>query len=430
VALLVLAAVISPGVVLAHAVLVRATPSGSQTLAEAPQQVQLLFSEALDPNFSSVQVLAASGARVDLADSHVDPANDRLLVASLQPQLASGIYTVVWRSLSAIDVHPDEGQYRLFVGVPVTAEAATVSSPVQNTGTPEATLARWWFYVAASLFGGVLATWKLVISPLFRGETRIRAVARRRVHRLIIVGGSLLVVGTLFSALAQAAAAAEVPLMDAFGRPLSDLLLRGRFASLWWPRFGLEVASLALIALGGVDGLASECALAIVPAVLLTSALTSHGAALASGVASGIVIDWLHIVGATAWVGGLLALITLLPALRRSDDSGVTLERLVSRFGRLALVAATVVLLSGVWQGALEVGSWDALLATLYGQLLLIKVGLLLGMLLLAGVNEWHVRASGTLASFGRGVRVELALGVVVFAVAAMLSGTPPTPNS
>ena len=41
--------------------------------------------------------------------------NDRLLVVSLQPGLPNGVYAVVWRSLSAIDVHPDEGQSRLFV---------------------------------------------------------------------------------------------------------------------------------------------------------------------------------------------------------------------------------------------------------------------------------------------------------------------------
>ena len=29
---------------------------------------------------------------------------------------------------------------------------------------------------------------------------------------------------------------------NALGKPLSDLLLRGRFASIWWPRIGLEVA--------------------------------------------------------------------------------------------------------------------------------------------------------------------------------------------
>jgi copper transport protein len=418
----------TPAAALAHAVLLRATPSSAQTLAQAPAQVQLLFSEPLDPVFSHVQVQNAAGEAVDLGDSHVDPEDDRLLVASLQPGLPNGVYSVNWRSLSAIDVHPDEGQFPLFVGVPVTRQAA-VTSTYANTATPATTFARWWFYVAASLFGGVLATWKLVVIPLFNGgegDTYQRAPLHGRAFGLIVAGGILLLVGTLFSAVAQAASAANVPLSQAFGQPLADLLLRGRFASIWWPRLGLEVAGLALIVFGGIDGLAAECALATLPAVLLTSALTSHGAALPGGAAPGIAIDWLHIVGATAWVGGLMALAAFLPVLRADSTSPPLRPRLLARFARFALVTSMVVLLSGVLQSALEVGSWAALISTPYGQLVLIKVAFMLAMLGMAAYNEWRARRARTVG-LQRSVGIELALGVLVFGVAAVLSGTPPS---
>ena len=414
-----------PTTALAHAVLLRATPSSSQSLEQAPAQVQLLFSEPLDPVFSQVQVVNAAGQRVDAADSHVDPDDDRLLVCSLQPALPNGMYMVVWRNLSAIDVHPDQGQFPLFVGVPVT-QPTVAATGLTTTATPETTFGRWWFYIAASLFGGVLATWKLVLGPAI-ADTAAGARVHRYAFRLILTGGVLLIVGTLFTAVAQAASAANVPLLQGFGQPLGDLLLRGRFAAIWWPRLGLEVASLLLIALGGIDGLASECALATLPAVLLTSALTSHGAALPEGTAPGIAIDWLHIVGATTWVGGLIALAAVLPVVRGAAPVG---PKVVGRFARLALIASLAVLLSGVLQGALEVGSWSSLLTTLYGQFLVLKTVLLAVMLALAGLNEWRRRAPGGLVGLERGVRAELALGVVVFGVAAMLSGTPPTPIS
>lgn len=434
VAVCVLAAL--PAVAAAHAELLKTTPSSSQSLDSAPARVQLLFSESLDPAFSHVQVRDESGQQVDAGDSQVDPSNDQLLTASLRPGLPNGVYTVEWRSLSAIDVHPDDGQYRLFVGVPVQSSASSVTSTAPSaSATPETTLGRWWFYLAASLFGGVLATWKLVLSPLLAdAKPDVKSRLRSRVHGLIVVGGVLLILGTLFSAVAQAAAAANVPLMSGLGSPLGELLLRGRFASIWWPRLGLEIASLLLIVFGGIDGLASECALATLPAVLLTSALTSHGAALPNAAGPGIVIDWLHIVGASAWVGGLVALAAVLPVLRGSD-AGVTPRQLVGGFGRLALVAAAMVLLSGVLQGALEVGSVSAIATTLYGQLVLVKVGLLTAMLLLAGMNEWRVRAARDRAlvevrGLSGGIGIELTLGVVVFAVAALLSSTPPSPVS
>jgi copper transport protein len=432
------ALVLVPATALAHAVLLKTTPSSSESLSSGPSQVQLLFSEPLDPAFSHVQVRDASGQLVDNGDSQVDPNNDQLLTASLRPGLPNGVYTVEWRNLSAIDVHPDEGQYRLFVGVPVQIDAQSATSTASTlSATPETTLGRWWFYVAASLFAGVLATWKLVLAPLVAdARPGLQSKTRSRAYWLIVAGGMLLIVGTLFSAVAQAAAAANVPLAGGLGSPLGELLLRGRYASIWWPRLGLEMASLSLIVFGGIDGLASECALATLPAVLLTSALTSHGAALPNAAAAGIAIDWLHIVGACVWVGGLAALAAFLPALRAEPDAGVTPAQLVGRFGRLALVAAGIVLLSGVLQGALELGSPSAIATTLYGQLLLVKVGLFLAMLLLAGMNELRVRAAlggsssptAQVRGLSSGIGIELTLGLIVFAVAALLSSTPPSP--
>jgi copper transport protein len=423
-------AIVSAGAAAAHAVLLRATPSGSQTLAQAPDKVELLFSEPLDPLFSSINVLNAAGQKVDRGDSHVDPNNDRLLVVSVQPGAPNGVYTVDWRSLSAIDVHPDGGQYQLFVGVPVTSATPRAGATTAAiTATPETTFGRWWFYVAASLFGGVLATWKLVLSGALPSTAHARV--RRRAYQLIVLGGILLIVGTLFTAVAQAAAAANVPLASAVGKPVTDLLLRGRFASIWWPRMGLEVASLLLIAFGGVEGLAAECALATLPAVLLTSALTSHGAALPAGAGLGIAIDWLHVVGATAWVGGLIALLVCSAEVRGEKGADVLVGRLVARFGRFALIASMAVMLSGLLQGGLELGSWAALVLTTYGELVLVKVVLLVMMLALAAFNEWQTRRAGQAAvGVRRGVRVELAVGVIVLAVAAMLSGTPPSPSA
>jgi copper transport protein len=410
--------------VLAHAVLLRAIPSGSQTLARAPDEIRLLFTEPIDIVFSGIHVINAGGQLVDQGDAHVDPGDDHQLVLALQPALPDGIYTVAWRSLSTIDVHPDQGQYALFVGVPVSAAASVATGSLTLAATtPETTVGRWWFYLAASVFGGVLAAWKLVVGPILAdGRTEVRAAVRRRTQRLVVLGGVLLVIGTLFSAVAQAASAAGVPLVAGFGQPLSDLLLRGRFAAIWWPRIGLEVASLLLVAFGGLDGLAAECALATLPGVLLTSALTSHGAALQALAGVGIASDWLHIVGATGWVGGLIGALICLPVVWTDHAA---LPRLMARFARFALAASALVVLSGVVQAILEVGSWSALVATGYGQLVLVKIALLLAMLLMAAFNTWQVPKRPP-PILRRGVRAELALGVVVLAVAAMLTGTPP----
>lgn len=427
--LLVCCGLLLPGEAMAHALLRRATPPTGQTLPRPPAEVRLLFSEPLDPSFSSLQVLNASGSPVDRGDARVDSADEYELVATLPDDLPNGVYTVVWRSLSTIDVHPDFGRYPLFVGVPVS-QAAVVSN--ESGSGPETAAARWAFYLTVSLFGGLLATWKLVFSGLLVDSyAPSRPAALRRARQAVIVGGVLLIVATLFAALAQASAAANVPLVSAVGQPLAELLGRGRFAAIWWPRFALEVMALALVLLTGLEGVGSEMALAMVPAILLTSSLTSHGAGLTGISSAGVALDWLHLVSGVIWVGGLACLAVVLPVAARALPPGAGLvAAAVRRFSRLALVSAGVVALSGSVQAALELGSWSNLSGTTYGQIVLLKIGLLLAMLALA---VWNQRAAmrpvlqlAGLAGFRRGLRAELLVGLAVLAAAAVLSGTPP----
>ena len=242
-----------PHVAAAHAVLLRSDPPTARTLDEAPREVRLLFSEPIDASFSRVQVFDAGGASVDRGDSHVDPLDERTLAVSLIDGLPDGVYTVRWRSLSTIDIHPGSGEYPLFVGVPVTA-GATAAGVVQSEPTPATTLARWWLYLAVSGFAGTLAAWKFVYGPVFVGEYASgRAPALRRLERLATVAGALLLLGTLFAAVAQAAAAAGVSVDVAAGGPVRDLLTRGRYASIWWPRLVLSVLAVAIVRWRGLD---------------------------------------------------------------------------------------------------------------------------------------------------------------------------------
>ncbi len=57
---------------------------------------------------------------------------------------------------------------------------------------------------------------------------------------------------------------------------------------------------------------------------------------------------WLHVVGACVWIGGQIALATLVPVLRRTATPAVV--RAVARqFQRIAWPAFAVLLITGVW---------------------------------------------------------------------------------
>lgn len=108
------AAAFIAGPALAHAMLDQAVPAVGGRVAASPPRIELVFSERLEPTFSSVQVFDAKGRRVDRGDSAVDAKAPQHIGVSL-PTLAPGRYRVVWRAVS-VDTHVTSGDYAFDVG--------------------------------------------------------------------------------------------------------------------------------------------------------------------------------------------------------------------------------------------------------------------------------------------------------------------------
>jgi methionine-rich copper-binding protein CopC len=102
-----------PGVALAHAVLEGAVPPVGGTVAAAPGELHLHFSEGVEPGFTKVTVATAAGAAVRVGELHVDPADNTQLLVPL-PKLGAGTYTVTWQAV-AVDTHRSRGSYRFTV---------------------------------------------------------------------------------------------------------------------------------------------------------------------------------------------------------------------------------------------------------------------------------------------------------------------------
>lgn len=97
----------------AHALLEHADPRVGSTVANAPKELSLWFTQKIEPAFSKVEVRDVDGARVDAADVRLDPSDPTLLHVTLRP-LARGTYTVHWRVLSR-DTHTTEGRFSFSV---------------------------------------------------------------------------------------------------------------------------------------------------------------------------------------------------------------------------------------------------------------------------------------------------------------------------
>jgi putative copper resistance protein D len=122
-------------------------------------------------------------------------------------------------------------------------------------------------------------------------------------------------------------------------------------------------------------------------------AWTGHGN-IDSGVPGWVHLgsDLLHLLMAGLWIGALLPLCVLvLRMLRRSAaTSEYELAFGLSRFSSVGVPLVAVLLLSGVVNSWFLIGpaAWPSVLTTLYGRLLLAKVGLFVLMLALAAINR------------------------------------------
>jgi methionine-rich copper-binding protein CopC len=93
----------------AHAFLDHAIPAVGSQVHSALSEVELWFTEKVEPALSRIQVFDADGHEVDRRDVRPDASNAAILVVSLRP-LNAGKYKVVWRVVS-VDTHVTSGTF-------------------------------------------------------------------------------------------------------------------------------------------------------------------------------------------------------------------------------------------------------------------------------------------------------------------------------
>ncbi|WP_019421652.1 CopD family protein [Paenibacillus sp. OSY-SE] len=207
---------------------------------------------------------------------------------------------------------------------------------------------------------------------------------------------------------------------------------------------GARVLLAALLALmmlfkNGATVLNKVVQLLILLGIALTFPLTGHAVASDSGLLSflTVVSHTLHIVTASIWFGGLLGMGMLTASWRRNQLGAEHVHEINGqwrRFSRAALPLTVLTVVTGIILAAMRLGTWSAFISSSYGQILLVKSGLFLLILIIAAFHRYywlprfakHSGEAHLLRQFLIGVQVEIAVGIAVFIVAGMLSTSPP----
>jgi copper transport protein len=421
----------------AHALLVRSIPEANASLPTAPAQVEIYFSESVEPSFSTISVLDSNGSSVDNGDVRLDPADDTHLTVSLR-SLPDGVYTVTWRALSLSDGHVTTGSFPFAIGnVDEAALAAAQSSQSASLSLGEA-VSKWLLYLAAAaLIGGLLfrlAVWDPAqrIAGVSGGDPSPSELPITTASLFVLLGVSL------FGLLLEAGQASGVGVALPWSSSLRTMMFTTRTGAIW---LGRIVVLLAMIALLGRNPSplrrGSSVGLGVI--LLLTISLGSHAASDPQPLLP-VLADMLHLTAACAWLGGLLSFVSGMARVRRVEAGARTrlTSVLIPRFSSQALMSVGCLALSGLYSAYLRVGTLDALTQTLYGRILIMKCAIVMVMIGLGAVNLLIVtpamRGAASLESgdtrlvdrFRRIIASEITLGAALLLSVGLLTSAPP----
>lgn len=408
----------------AHAQLTGSEPANDAVLDTSPAAVTLRFSEPVETAFGAVRVYDSRARRVDAGE--VDRPSSRDVRTSLDRSLARGTYTVTWRVVSA-DAHPVSGAFVFHVQEP-GANPAGVAAEVLADGTP-AEVSLLFTVVRALDFALILLVAGgsfLLAYALAEASSRVRS----RVARSLAGAAVALALVALAGIVLQGAAAGAFGLREALGWDVVSAVAETRFGRVW---LGQAIISLVLaVVLVWASARGGRSAwLAVPPACLLVAAPSASGHASVSG-GLALVSDVVHVGAAAAWVGGLATV--LLALVWAGNERWQLAARVVPRFSTVAVGAVVALVVAGVTNGYLQVRALRGLWETTYGQLLLVKVLLVLPLVALGAYNNRHAvpRLRRGIASavertrFVRTVSAELVVMAAIVATTAALVAEPP----
>ncbi|MFD8920072.1 copper resistance protein CopC [Streptomyces sp. NPDC059569] len=409
------------GTASAHAALTGSTPEDGAVVATAPQDISLTFSEQIAMGDNSIRVLDPDSKRADTGKIRDLSSGGTVAYGiDLHAGLPDGTYTVAWQAVSA-DSHPISGAFTFSIGAPSKTTAAVPSEEAGGglVGTLY-DIARYISYAGFILLVGgaafILGCWP-------------RGASVRPLQRLVVQGWLTLTAATLVLLLLRSPYTGSGKLGDAFDLGgLQDVLATKTGAALVSRLLLLGAAALFVAVLFGAYakretpqdeeenkerkdltfGLAVGGAV-VAAGIAGTWALAEHAS---TGIQTGLAmpVDVLHLLAVASWLGGLTALLVALYRAPSLENAAVR------RFSRVAFVSVVVLAATGLYQSWRQVGSWSALWGTSYGQLLLVKVGLVA---VLVGIAWFSRRWTGRLEQ-----RAEADAGVGAEAEAEAATGS------
>ncbi|MEW6044456.1 MAG: CopD family protein [Thermoproteota archaeon] len=415
----------------AHPVILESSPQSSSTVPAGTTQIVIRYSEAVEIDFSEIKVFDANGNQIDNKDTRYLEGESVLVVTT--PPLTDGIYTVASKVLSKVDGHLVPETLVFGVG------NVSVPPPKQKDVTesiyfPEAGSRFPGFVGQVIVLGSAISSlvmWKVVER---KGSIKERISELQKFYHAkfsSITGiGLFLVFASNILMLVVQTVRLEASASN---------VLQTSFGSVWILRMAVTVLLLAIWFLmenkSSVSHKKQWVVLGLSLILIGTTTLIGHGTA--SEQLSALIIDYIHNLIASVWIGGVIFFaFILLPTFAKLEDSKK--ERLtllmIPKFSSMIVITLGVIIITGPTLLWLLEDDVDALSQSYYGYLIIAKIAIASAMVALGGYNQFEIQktAERKLESdniavhkkLKRTLKTEAALGIILLGVVALLTNS------
>jgi copper transport protein len=418
---------IFPGKSLAHATLLRSDPAKDAVLPIAPHQIRMWFSEELNASLSTAMVVDEANGRVESGQARVSTIDPTRMDLNFKAALLPAVYTVIYRSVADDDGHILAGSFLFTVArpdgmVPTLRPGTRTGANIQGTtnvngqqiGQFDSTVLFNLLMITLVELGAVFyvaaAIWHLfVLRPTAR-EDSAREEANQRARQrfeqrlavpllcVLLAANSGVLIGQAITVTGGNWGTAFAPTL------LVTLSTSGHFGLIWLIR---EIVLVLALSLAWYQWRArwrsprfttvlSWIHLLVGLAFFLALTLSSHASAVGPGkVIVVLIADWLHLIAAALWVGGMLYLaLSYLPVQRKQSIAAQAhaLTTVLPAYSPWAVVGVIMMAITGPLSATVHLTSWEQALTTAYGRALIVKVMLVGGLLLTSAIHVLLLR--------------------------------------
>lgn len=419
--------------VYAHPFLLESNPPASSTMPEGVERVTILFSEAVDIDFSHIKVYDGNGEQIDNKDTTYFEGETSLVVST--PPLADGVYTVTTKVLSKVDGHLVD--YALIFGIGDVKLDTAILDQQKNSETvfvPES-IARFPGLVGQTIVLGVIISTILIWGNLqkkkiIEGHLPQFQLKFENKFSILIAAGLALVFGSNLAILAIQIWRLDAGVIE---------VIQTTFGMTWAFRMGLTVALLGIWFL--FEKIKIKSTKKLIPLLVLsliligTTTMMGHGAA--SEQIPAMVLDYVHNLLSAVWIGGMIFFtFVLMPTFKIFSEPIKEKMTLVTipKFSTIFVLSLGVLLVTGPTLLWFLEDNVNALAISSYGYFLFAKIIVGLIMIAIGGYNQLKVLKNGekdlqennlkVYKKINKTLKIESLLGVILLLFVAFLTNT------